>query len=239
MWMTPSCRSPDQPAAALDGAPGSGDTDETVRARAGMVREQIEGRGVHDARVLAALRRVPRHLFIPEAGREEAYEDHPVRIGEGQTISQPFIVAAMTELLELGRGDRVLEIGTGSGYQAAVLAEIVGADNVYSVEILAPIARLAAANLARLGYAVHLRVGDGYQGWPEAAPFDAVVVTAATPRVPGPLRAQLAVGGRMVLPVGEPGRAQVLLLVRRTPEGFSEKEIFGVIFVPMTGEAQR
>jgi protein-L-isoaspartate(D-aspartate) O-methyltransferase len=179
---------------------------------------------------------VPRHAFVPEALASRAYGDHPLPIGEEQTISQPYIVATMSELARIAPGARVLEIGTGSGYQAAVLAEM-GAD-VYSIEIVEPLARRAAATLARLGYQrIHLRTGDGYVGWPEAAPFDAVLVTAAPPQVPEPLRQQLRVGGRLVIPVGDDD--QELRVITRTTTGFADERVFPVRFVPMTGEAQR
>jgi protein-L-isoaspartate(D-aspartate) O-methyltransferase len=178
--------------------------------------------------------RVPRHELVPAAHRSRAYADTPLPIGEGQTISQPFVVAYMTEQLHLTGSERVLEVGTGSGYQAAVLAEM-GAE-VYTIEIVPALARRAARDLARLGYAtVHVREGDGYQGWPEAAPFDAVIVTAAPDRIPQPLVDQLAVGGRMILPLGEdPG--QKLVLLARDAEGVHRKELLPVRFVPMTGE---
>ena len=174
------------------------------------------------------------HEFMPENVRPLAYYDRPVPIGLGQTISQPYIVALMTELAAVGRGSRVLEIGTGSGYQAAVLAEL-GAD-VYSIEILAPLQERAVEILARLGYGqVKTRVGDGYMGWPEAAPFDAIIVTAAPARVPEPLKQQLKVGGRLVLPVGKVD--QELEVITRTAVGFSERNVIPVRFVPMTGKA--
>jgi protein-L-isoaspartate(D-aspartate) O-methyltransferase len=208
--------------------------DTTRIARETMVREQIGGRGVKNAAVLSAMRKVPRHEFMPENVRPLAYDDRPVPIGMGQTISQPYIVALMTELAAVGRGSRVLEIGTGSGYQAAVLAEL-GA-HVYSIEILAPLRERAVEILARLGYGqVKTRVGDGYLGWPEAAPFDAIIVTAAPPRVPEPLKQQLKVGGRLVLPVGR--FDQELEVITRTAVGFSEKSVIPVRFVPMTGKA--
>lgn len=182
-----------------------------------MVEEQIAGRGVENAAVLDALRQVPRHLFIPESVRDQAYEDFPLPIGEGQTISQPYIVALMTQLADLGPEDKVLEIGTGSGYQAAVLSRL--AREVYSIEILEPLGRRAAGTLQRLGYDnVHVRVGDGYGGWPEEAPFDAILVTAAAPdQPPPPLEEQLKVGGRMVIPVGK--YFQDLVVLTRTPQG--------------------
>jgi protein-L-isoaspartate(D-aspartate) O-methyltransferase len=208
--------------------------DSTRIAREAMVQEQIAGRGMKNAGVLAAMRRVPRHKFMPETVRRFAYDDRPVPIGMGQTISQPYIVALMTELAAVGRGSRVLEIGTGSGYQAAVLAEL-GAD-VYSIEILAPLRERAVEILAQLGYAqVKTRVGDGYLGWPEAAPFDAIIVTAAPARVPEPLKQQLKVGGRLVLPVGKVD--QELEVITRMAVGFSEESVISVRFVPMTGKA--
>jgi len=210
--------------------------EDFAEARERMVREQIEARGVRDPRVLAALRTIPRHEFVPPAQRDHAYEDRPLSIGEGQTISQPYIVAVMTELLELDGSEKVLEIGTGSGYQAAVLGRL--AREVYSIEIVPELASRAQADLARLGYAnVHVRHGDGYRGWPEHAPFDAVIVTAAPGHVPEPLVEQLAVGGRMVLPVGDV--FQELVLVTRGEEGVRQERLLGVRFVPMTGEAER
>jgi len=209
-------------------------SDATRMARERMVREQITARAVKNAAVLSAMRKVPRHEFMPENVRSLAYDDRPVPIGMGQTISQPYIVALMTELAAVGRGSRVLEIGTGSGYQAAVLAEL-GAD-VYSIEILAPLRDRAVDILARLGYGqVKTRVGDGYLGWPEAAPFDAIIVTAAPARVPEPLKQQLKVGGRLVLPLGR--FDQELEVITRTAVGFSEKSVIPVRFVPMTGKA--
>jgi protein-L-isoaspartate(D-aspartate) O-methyltransferase len=201
-----------------------------------MVRTTIEARGITDSLVLAAMRAVPRHRFVPEAYRSRAYLDHPLPIGEGQTISQPYIVALMTELAELAPGDRVLEIGTGSGYQAAVLAEITG--EVYSIEIVETLAARAARTLDALGYdAVRVRAGDGYRGWPEAAPFDAIIVTAAPDHVPGPLVEQLRIGGRLVLPVGDVEQELVRLV--RLPSGeMAEERVLPVRFVPMTGEAE-
>jgi protein-L-isoaspartate(D-aspartate) O-methyltransferase len=199
-----------------------------------MVREQIAGRGIEDPRVLAALSRVPRHELVPEDVRAHAYEDRPLPIGHGQTISQPFVVAYMTEQLRLRGGERVLEIGTGSGYQAAVLAEIAG--EVFSIEIVAPLGERARADLKRLGYKnVHVRIGDGYRGWPEQAPFDAIIVTAAPGHVPQPLIDQLAVGGRLVLPVGS--FDQELLRIERHADGIREERLIDVRFVPMRGEA--
>ncbi len=201
-----------------------------------MVRAQLQGRDVVDPRVLEAMRRVPRHLFVPERWRDQAYDDHPLPIGAGQTISQPYIVALMSELGRVKPGDRVLEIGTGSGYQTAVLAEL-GAE-IYSVELVERLSREAETILSRLGYAgVHVRSADGYAGWPEQAPFTAIVVTAAPPTVPESLKQQLAVGGRLVVPVGRGW--QDLVVVLRTSSGFTEKNVLPVRFVPMVGEAQR
>ena len=209
--------------------------DASAEARERMVREQIAGRGIEDPRVLAALSRVPRHELVPEDVRAHAYEDRPLPIGHAQTISQPFVVAYMTEQLRLRGGERVLEIGTGSGYQAAVLAELAG--EVYSIEIVAPLGERARADLQRLGYRnVHVRIGDGYRGWPEQAPFDAIIVTAAPGHVPQPLIDQLAVGGRLVLPVG--GLDQELLRIERHADGIREERLIDVRFVPMRGEAE-
>jgi protein-L-isoaspartate(D-aspartate) O-methyltransferase len=187
-------------------------------------------------RVLQALREVERHRFVPEALQAEAYANQPLPIGHGQTISQPWIVAMMTDLVEPKPGDRVLEVGTGSGYQAAVLAKLVG--QVYSIEIIEPLAAQAQERLARLGYAnVTTRLGDGYFGWEEQAPFDAIVVTAAADHVPPPLIAQLKPGGRMVIPVGGRFAVQYLLLVEKTAAGETiTRQIAAVRFVPLTGE---
>ena len=214
----------------------SNDDDSQRQARERMVREQIANRGVRDARVLAAMRKVPRHLFVPEAFQASAYSDQPLPIGHRQTISQPYIVAFMSEAMELKPQDRVLEIGTGSGYQAAILAELVR--EVYSIEIVEPLGKEAAARLKDLGYErVKLRLGDGYRGWPEAAPFDAVMVTAAPDHVPPALVEQLREGGRLVLPVGR--FAQDLLRVRRTAKGIVRENLLPVRFVPMVGEAEK
>ena len=204
-------------------------------ARERMVQTQIVRRGVKDALTVAAMKAVPRHRFVPESLREQAYADHPLPIGLDQTISQPYIVAYMTEALRLKGGEKVLEIGTGSGYQAAVLAEI--ADSVFSIEILKPLADRASEQLRALGYKnVYVRCGDGYQGWPDHAPFDAIIVTAAPDHIPRPLKDQLKIGGRLIIPVG--ARYQELLLITRTEKGFEEKRLLPVRFVPMTGEAQ-
>lgn len=199
-------------------------------ARAEMVRSQIKARGIIDPSVLAAMGIVERHLFVPEHLRSRAYIDSPLPIGEGQTISQPYIVAYMTEAVELGKDDRVLEIGTGSGYQAAVLAEI--AKEVYTIEIVKKLADSSAELLKELGYDnVHLKHGDGYKGWPEKAPFDAIVVTAAPARIPEQLIDQLRPGGRMIVPVGS--FFQELYLITRTERGYDSEKLLPVRFVPM------
>ena len=219
----------------MNGSDGATERD-FAEEREHMVSAQIEARGVRDPRLLRALRAIPRHEYVPPEQRSHAYEDRPLPIGAGQTISQPYIVAVMTELLELDGSEKVLEIGTGSGYQAAVLAAL--AREVYSIEIVSELARRAAADLARQGHTnVHVRDGDGYRGWPEQAPFDAIIVTAAPGHVPEPLVEQLAIGGRMVLPVGDV--SQDLVLVTRTEDGVRQERLLGVRFVPMTGEAER
>jgi protein-L-isoaspartate(D-aspartate) O-methyltransferase len=214
----------------------AGDPPRERRLRQQMVERQIRSRGVTSARVLAAMEQVPRHLFVPDAERGQAYEDHPLPIGGGQTISQPYIVALMTALLGLPVQSRVLEIGTGSGYQAAVLSRV--AAQVYSVEIVADLGARARDTLARLGYEnVQVRIGDGYRGWPEAAPFDGILLTAAPHAVPPPLIAQLKPGGRMVLPIG--GFDQDLVVLTKQADGTVKREkILPVRFVPMTGEAE-
>ncbi len=210
--------------------------DEFAQHRDQMVSRQIERRGVTDPATLAAMRAVPRHEFIPEDTRAYAHGDHPVPIGHGQTISQPYIVAYMTELLELEDGDKVLEIGTGSGYQAAVLAEII--DDVHTVEIIPALARSAKSRLERLGYQrVNAKQADGYHGWEENAPFDAIIVTAAASHVPPPLVEQLAVGGRMIVPVGATPWSQNLILITKDEEGaVRTRNLIPVRFVPLTGE---
>ena len=215
---------------------GGSSPDRWAQQRERMVRDQIEARGIKNPKVLEALRKVPRHLYVPESERSSAYGDHPLPIGEGQTISQPYIVAFMTEQLRLKGGEKVLEIGTGSGYQAAVLAEICG--EVYTIEIVEPLASRAAALLKQLGYQnIHVKAGDGYQGWPEHAPFDTIIVTAAPDHVPQPLVDQLKVGGRMILPVGD--WFQDLRVVVKTEQGVLQQDVLPVRFVPMTGEAQK
>jgi len=201
--------------------------------RLAMVERQIRLRGVTDARVLAAMRAVPRERFVPPELASSAYEDTPLPIGDGQTISQPYIVAYMTELLQVAPEHRVLEIGTGSGYQAAVLGEL--AREVYTVEIVPSLARTAAAVLEELGYAhVHVRAGDGYQGWPEHAPFDRIIVTAAPETIPQPLIDQLTIGGRLVVPVGGQDETQWMTVVEKTAQGVVERQTIAVRFVPFT-----
>lgn len=214
----------------------AGGEDLYASQRHAMVERQIRARAVTDPLVLAAMEQVPRHLFVPETDRTHAYDDRPLRIGRGQTISQPYMVALMTSLLGIDKSSRVLEVGTGSGYHAAVLSRVAG--EVYSMEIVPQLAEQARQTLARLGYDnVHVRAGDGYQGWPEAGPFDAILITAAPPHVPVPLLRQLKPGGRMVVPVGE--YWQDLLVITRQPDGAIEtRKVLPVRFVPMTGEVQ-
>lgn len=244
-----ACRAEKSPPAAQEPAsataPGSGSDSAATEAnddryaaeREKMVKSSIESRGITDPRVLAAMRAVKRHELVPPELQSRAYEDTPLPIGFDQTISQPYVVAAMTEAAQVAPGEKVLEVGTGSGYQAAVLAEL-GAD-VYSIEIVEPLAKRTHELLAKMGYdQLHLRIGDGYQGWPEAAPFDAIIVTAAPKRVPQPLIDQLAVGGRLVIPVGKDG-AQELHVITRDKDGTTSETLFPVRFVPMTGKAQQ
>ena len=208
---------------------------ERQEERERMVKQQLRGRDIVFPRVLEAMRTVPRHRFIPEGAQEVAYADHPVPIGHQQTISQPYIVAIMTQALAPKPTDRVLEIGTGSGYQAAVLAEVSA--QVFTIEIVEPLGKRAASTLRALGYdTIHFRLGDGYAGWPEEAPFDAIMLTAAPPQIPEPLLQQLKVGGVMIAPVGR--GHQELVKIRRTAEGFERERMMGVRFVPMTGRAQ-
>ena len=202
-------------------------------ARARMVEEQIAARGVKDPAVLAAMREVPRHLFVRPADLARAYDDHPLSIGHGQTISQPYIVALMTELARPRPGHVALEVGTGSGYQAAVLSRIVG--RVYTIELLETLATTARRRLADLGYDnVTVRAGDGYNGWPEAAPFDIILVTASAPDIPPPLVQQLKAGGRMIIPVGATGDTQELRVVEKKADGSLEiRTVIPVRFVPL------
>jgi protein-L-isoaspartate(D-aspartate) O-methyltransferase len=202
-----------------------------------MVQQQLMPRGIHEDRVLAAMAKVPREEFVPPNSRPESYEDGPLQIGYDQTISQPYIVAFMTEQLQPTRNDRVLEVGTGSGYQAAILAELVA--EVYTIEIIEPLAKSAETTLDRLGYKnVHVKAGDGYKGWPERAPFDAITVTCAPDHVPQPLIDQLKEGGRMIIPVGVFGDQQLYLLEKKNGK-LQRRAVLPVRFVPMTGEATK
>ncbi len=210
------------------------DPGELARLRADMVRVQLEGRDIRDPLVVRAMLRVPRHEFVPGVPPRSSYGDTPLPLALGQTISQPYIVAFMTQALGLEGDEKVLEIGTGSGYQAAVLAEI--AREVYTIEILPELGERARAVLERLGYRnIRARVGDGYAGWPEEAPFDGIIVTAAPREVPEPLLGQLKTGGRLVIPVGD--RVQDLVVFEKGPEGISRRTLIPVRFVPMTGRA--
>jgi protein-L-isoaspartate(D-aspartate) O-methyltransferase len=210
--------------------------EELQKMREEMVERQIKARGVKDPVVLDAMRKVKRHEFVLPGHEGDAYDDSPLPIGEGQTISQPYIVALMTELAAIGPDSNVLEVGTGSGYQAAILSVI--AKEVYTIEILEGLGTRAREKLIQLGYRnVHVRIGDGYRGWPEAAPFDAILVTAAPDHIPQPLVDQLKVGGRMVIPVGE--FYQELEVVTRTETGTKREKIIPVRFVPMTGQAEK
>jgi protein-L-isoaspartate(D-aspartate) O-methyltransferase len=217
----------------LSGARCSQDEDAYDEARRRMVEEQLRARDIEDSRVLAAMGRVPRHLFVPAALRFRAYADHPLPIGNGQTISQPYIVALMTELAEVEPDDVVLEIGTGSGYQAAVLSQI--AREVATIEIVPELAETARARLAELGYEnVTVRTGDGYLGWKEKAPFDAILVTAAAPEVPPPLVEQLAPGAILVIPVGPQSQIQSLLRIEKAADGTTvTRDVLPVVFVPL------
>lgn len=212
-----------------------GTADSYLQLRLNMVKTQIEARGIKDPKVLKAMREVPREEFVPIEYRKFAYEDTPLPIGEGQTISQPYIVALMTEALELKGDERVLEIGTGSGYQAAVLAEIV--KEVYTIEILEPLYRRATETLKRLGYKnIYTKLGDGYLGWEEKAPFDAIIVTCSVDHVPKPLERQLRVGGRLIMPLGPEYSYQNLVLFTKLPDGsLVQKTLIPVAFVPMLG----
>ncbi|MEA3507049.1 MAG: protein-L-isoaspartate(D-aspartate) O-methyltransferase [Elusimicrobiota bacterium] len=200
-----------------------------------MIENQLKERGIENKKVLEAMLKVPRHEFVPRQQRLNAYSDRPLAIGWGQTISQPFIVAYMTEIISLQPGDRVLEIGTGSGYQASVLAEIV--DKVYTVEIIRPLGERAKEDIENLGYKnIEVKLADGYYGWEEAAPFDAIVVTAAAQYIPPPLIRQLSEGGRMIIPVGHPYQTQYLTLVEKTAGEVSTRRLIPVRFVPLTRE---
>ena len=210
---------------------------EFVTHRQRMVEQQLKPRGIKDERVLAAMAKVPREEFVPADARPSAYEDGPLPIGYDQTISQPYVVAFMTEQLRPKQSDRVLEIGSGSGYQAAILAELVA--EIYTIEIVEPLAKSAEATLQRLGYNnVHIKMGDGYKGWPEEAPFDAIIVTCAPEKVPQPLVDQLEDGGRMVIPVGERFAQQLYLLEKKNGH-LKESVTLPVRFVPMLREGQK
>jgi len=213
-------------------------SDERMAERRMMVDRQLAGRDITDKAVLDAMRNVPRHWFMPENTRHLAYQDRPVGIGEGQTISQPYIVALMTQALALNKNSKVLEVGTGSGYQAAVLAEIT--PHVYTIEIVEPLAKRAMATFERHGYdTIKTRIGDGYVGWKEHAPFDAIIVTCAPERIPAALIVQLKPGGRLCIPVGAEFGAQWLRLVTKKKDGsLAKKDLLPVRFVPMTGDAQ-
>ncbi|RJQ52803.1 MAG: protein-L-isoaspartate(D-aspartate) O-methyltransferase [Nitrospiraceae bacterium] len=214
------------------------DTEKTREQRQSMVREQLAARGIRDERVLAAMSKVPRHLFVEDSLRRKAYGDHPLPIGEGQTISQPYVVALMTEALKLKPSDRVLEIGTGSGYQAAVLAEMV--KEVYTIEIRERLKTTAAGLLGALGYKnIKTKYADGYFGWEEYGPFDAVIITASANHIPPPLMKQLKEGGRLIIPLGSTLYYQTLTLITKKGKGPEVEQMGGVAFVPMTGEARK
>jgi protein-L-isoaspartate(D-aspartate) O-methyltransferase len=215
----------------------AGQEEGYARLRRDMVTYQLAGRDIVDARVLEAMGRVPRHLFVSPALQDLAYEDTPLPIGREQTISQPYIVAFMTQSLALKPGQKVLEIGTGSGYQAAVLACLT--DKVFSIEILCPLAEQADTLLHRLGFKVKVKCADGYFGWPEEAPFDGMLITGAADRIPEPLLNQLAEGGRLVMPLAEGGLGQVLVLVTKVKGRPVVRQLLDVRFVPMTGEVEK
>lgn len=209
-----------------------------TEARRRMVERDLKGRDIRDPKVLEIMGRVPRQLFVEPSLRNKAYADYPLPIGEGQTISQPYIVAMMTQILKIHPGERVLEIGTGSGYQAAVLAELT--DQVYTVEIRESLAQQAAGRLKELGYGkVQVKYGDGYLGWEEEAPFDAIIVTCAANHIPPPLIKQLKEGGRLVIPLGSTTYFQTLTLLTKEKGKTEIQHLMGVSFVPMTGEAQK
>jgi protein-L-isoaspartate(D-aspartate) O-methyltransferase len=219
-----------------DGASRVGDERRWAEARKLMVQRQLRGRDIMDERVLAAMEKVPRHLFVPPAQRDVAYVDSALPIGQGQTISQPYIVALMTELAQPGKQSRTLDVGTGSGYQAAVLAELV--EHVYSIEIVEALAEESRERLERLGYKnVEVRHGDGYEGWPEQAPFDVIVVAAAPREIPQPLIDQLAPGGRLIIPVGDAWQ-HLLVVTKQEDGGIDTRHVAPVAFVPMTGKAE-
>ena len=209
-----------------------------AEARKRMLERDLKGRDIRDPKVLEIMGKVPRHLFVEPSLRSKAYADHPLPIGEGQTISQPYIVALMTQTLKIQPGERVLEIGTGSGYQAAVMAELT--DQVYTIEIIEPLTQQAAQRLKQLGYdKVRVKYGDGYFGWEEAAPFDAIIVTCAANHIPPPLIKQMKEGGRLIIPLGSTTYFQNLTLLTKKMGKTDVQHLLGVAFVPMTGEAQK
>jgi len=214
--------------------------DSFATERQAMVAQQLKARDITDPRVLAAMAKVPRHRFVPDYLSHQAYGDHPLPIGSGQTISQPYIVALMSQWAEVKPGDKVLEVGTGSGYQAAILAELT--ERVFTMELLPELAEAAGRRLRALGYErIQGRAGDGYQGWPEEAPFDAILVTATAPEIPKALQEQLKEGGRLVIPVGPQGSVQQLLRLRKVKGELKEEERVPVLFVPLVkpGEGRR
>jgi protein-L-isoaspartate(D-aspartate) O-methyltransferase len=212
-------------------------SDPYQKEREVMVNTQFIARGIHDPLVLKAMRTVPRHLFVPKEFRHLSYQDRPLPIGYQQTISQPYMVAFMTAAIKPHQTDRVLEIGTGCGYQAAILAQICS--QVFTVEIVEPLAKQAQETLKQLGYTnIHTKIGDGYEGWPEAAPFDAIIVTASCPIIPGPLIQQLKVGGKIIIPLGEPFSEQTLVKGTNTEKGLLVEDLIPVQFVPFTGKSE-
>jgi len=216
----------------------SAQEDPFARERQRMVKEDLAGRDITDTKVLDAMGKVKRHLFVGKDLWDQAYKDHPLPLGEGQTISQPYVVALMTQALAIMPGGKVLEIGTGAGYQAAVLAELT--DKVYTIEILPGLAQQAAQRLKELGYAsVKVKCGDGYLGWEEYAPFDAIIITCATDHIPPALLKQLKVGGRLIIPLGKAFSIQTLTLATKKENGVETQSLGGVVFVPMTGKAER
>ena len=226
------------PAAGGEGGGAPAPSSPMAARRETMMRDHLAARGITDAGVLRAMRTIPREEFVPVAMREHAYADKPLPIGHGQTISQPYVVAFMTQAIAPRPGDRVLEIGTGSGYQTAILAALVG--EVYSIEIVGPLAERARETLGRLKIKnASVRAGDGYQGWREAAPFDVVVVTCAPDHIPQPLVDQLKEGGRMIIPVGREGAVQELVLLRKKDGKITRESVMPVRFVPMTGESRK
>jgi len=209
-----------------------------IKSRKRMVEHDLKGRDITDAKVLEIMGRVPRHLFVDKSLQSKAYADHPLPLGEGQTISQPYIVALMTQILRVKPGEKVLEIGAGSGYQAAVLAELT--DQVYTIEIRASLSQMAAQRLKQLGYEkVKVKYGDGYFGWEEYAPFDAIIVTCAANHIPPPLIKQLKENGRLIIPLGSTTYFQTLTLLTKKNGQTDVQHLLGVSFVPMTGEAQK